>query len=367
MERAAIHKLHRYIDIVLVLANLVDLDDVGVRESGQDLGFGDQAVSPALMHRPAAQELERHGAAEACISCGIDDAHPTGPHAPNDLVVSDALRGHDLSEQALDEPSFHRHITAGRGRWGKIERWWGVVSCRHELLRSSTSHTNIVHVLPGSVHFNPCPVLGCPVLTDDALLDAWRAGDRHAGSQLFRRHFEAVRRFVVNKVDGDVEDIVQRTFMACVEGKARFEGRSSFRSYLLGIAYNMVRKHWADRVASRKIDDIEQCSVAYMGGGPSTLLGRDQQERLLLGALRQIPLSDQMVLELYYWERLSGRELGEHLGMTENSARSRLRRAKLTLAKELRRMENLTGVPESTEQDLERWAASLRAQLERSG
>ena len=64
--------------------------------------------------------------------------------------------------------------------------------------------------------------LGCIVASDEELLRGWRSGDQRAGSELFKRHFEAVRRFVVNKVDDEVEDIVQRTFMACAENKDNF-------------------------------------------------------------------------------------------------------------------------------------------------
>ena len=56
--------------------------------------------------------------------------------------------------------------------------------------------------------------------SDEELLEAWRAGDRKAGTVLFRRFFPQCRRFFVNKVpERDVEDLLQRTFTAMVEGR----------------------------------------------------------------------------------------------------------------------------------------------------
>jgi len=51
---------------------------------------------------------------------------------------------------------------------------------------------------------------------DLVMLDRWRAGDSAAGNALFHRHFEAVYRFFERKTDGDIDDLVQETFLACL-------------------------------------------------------------------------------------------------------------------------------------------------------
>jgi RNA polymerase sigma-70 factor (ECF subfamily) len=83
----------------------------------------------------------------------------------------------------------------------------------------------------------------------------------------------------------------------------------------------------------------------------------------LLEGLRSIPLQFQVVLELSFWERMTAREIGEVVGAPEGTVRTRLRRAKELLAKELRRIENL-GVPlETTIAQLDDWAAAVREGL----
>ena len=42
--------------------------------------------------------------------------------------------------------------------------------------------------------------------------------------------------------------------------------------------------------------------------GPSTIIGRKQEHRLLVEALRSIKLKHQIVLELYFWEQMEGAE-----------------------------------------------------------
>lgn len=199
--------------------------------------------------------------------------------------------------------------------------------------------------------------------SDDVLLRLWRDGDRKAGNELFQRHFESIRRFFVNKVDRELEDLVQRTFLRCAEGRDRFEGRSSFRTYLFAVAHNVLREHYRARIRTARTDGLDELSVADLHPGPSTALVRKREERLLLEGLRRIPLHFQIILELYLWERLSGTQLGEIFDIPENTARSRVRRAKQLLEQAMTEITASREVLESTTADLETWAASLRPWL----
>ena len=142
-----------------------------------------------------------------------------------------------------------------------------------------------------------------PTTDDAALLRAWREGDQHAGSTLFSRHYPSIYRFFLSKVPDAAEDLVQRTFLGCLEAAERFRGDSSVRTFLFGIAHNTLRHHLRGRQRSEQPLDSELVSVAELAPGPSTALGSKQEQRLLLRALRHVPLDTQVVLELHYWEK----------------------------------------------------------------
>lgn len=195
---------------------------------------------------------------------------------------------------------------------------------------------------------------------DQELLTAWRQGDAAAGDRLFVLHFPTLDRYFRNKVSGpDIADLIQRTFMTCVERPHGFQGLSSFRGYLLGIAHNLLREHYR-AVSRRRHEDIDAVSVVDLGAGPSTLIGAREEQRLLITALRSMPLESQEILELYYWERLTGPEVASILAVTENTARSRLRRARLRVREEVERLAASATVLQSTLEDLEAWARSVR-------
>ncbi|HWB81275.1 MAG TPA: sigma-70 family RNA polymerase sigma factor [Nannocystaceae bacterium] len=199
--------------------------------------------------------------------------------------------------------------------------------------------------------------------TDLELLEAWRGGDRRAGSELFERHFDSICRFFANKVDRDVDDLVQKTFSACVEGKERFRGQSSFRTYLFGVAHNVLRSTLRTRKRENDRLDFGMTSVFDLGLSPTTLLATGREQALMLQSLRRIPIEHQLVLELYYWEDMEASELAEVLELPEGTVRSRIRRAKQLLEEQLRALADSDAVLTSTLSDLDSWARSLRQKL----
>lgn len=166
-------------------------------------------------------------------------------------------------------------------------------------------------------------------MTGDAtLLSAWRAGDAGAGTTLFDRHFDVVRRFFHQKVyEDDIVDLIQETFLACVENAGGFRGDATFRAYLLGIARHKLRDYWRARGRSIHVD-LDTVALVDLDPSPSSVLRRQSSRRMLLEALHAIPLDHQILLELCYWEGLSGPELGQVLGIPEGTVRSRLARAR---------------------------------------
>ena len=164
-------------------------------------------------------------------------------------------------------------------------------------------------------------------MPDDAeLLESWRNGDRRAGTTLFERHFESVRRFFINKVTDSVEDLVQQTFMACVARKDGIPEVSNFRGYLFAVARSKLYDHLSARMRAPEPLDPERDSVIDVGMSPSQMLVGREDRLLLLQALQHLPVELQVALELYYFEQVRGRDLEVALGLPGGTVRSRLRR-----------------------------------------
>ncbi|MDC0672116.1 RNA polymerase sigma factor [Nannocystis radixulma] len=200
--------------------------------------------------------------------------------------------------------------------------------------------------------------------TDAELVDGWRRGERDACAQLFERYYDGLARFFRSKLPEAADDLVQRTFLRCFEGLARIADATAFRSYLFGIACNVLREHY--RSIHRDGARLEFTSVSAQELAPSAsaVIGWQQEQRLLLEALRRIPLEDQILLELCYWEQLPGREIAAIVGTPLGTVKAHLRRARQRLEAQLEALARSPGTLHGTRSDLERWAAAVRQVLD---
>jgi len=198
---------------------------------------------------------------------------------------------------------------------------------------------------------------------DEGLLVAWRAGDRDAGEALFTRHFAGIARFFRNKISGDIEELIQRTFLGCLEGQHRFTGAGSFRGWLFGIARNVLFNHFREHLRD-PTQDLGDLSVHDLSPTPGAVVVRHEEERLLLGALRRLPLQHQIVLELAFWEDMTHAEIAEVLEIPVATASTRIRRAKHLLAEQLAALTTSPELRASLSGGFETWARSLRTLLD---
>lgn len=199
-------------------------------------------------------------------------------------------------------------------------------------------------------------------MQDAELLTRWRDGDQRAGSELFERHFESLFRFFCSKADAAAEDLTQETLMVCVANADRIEHAGAFRAYMFGTARNVLLRHYG-RKQQRATEDLGASSVAELAPGPSSIVVRREEERILLEALRRLPLDYQIAVELHHFEHLSGPEIASVLGIPEGTVRSRIRRARLQLEQKIRELTDSPVLLESTLTRLDDWTVEILAQL----
>ncbi|MEM6993966.1 MAG: sigma-70 family RNA polymerase sigma factor [Myxococcota bacterium] len=202
-----------------------------------------------------------------------------------------------------------------------------------------------------------------PESDDRGLYEAWATGDKAAGAELFDRYFAPMSRFFANKVGEAADDLIQQTFLGCVEAKERFANAASFRTFLFAIAHNVLRNHYRAKRGAREDPDFSITAVAQLAPSAGSLLVAKGERRALLEGLRSIPLASQLILELVYWERMKAREVAAVVDAPEGTVRTRLRKAKHELATALQKLQRRTEPLESTVMRLSDWAEAVRTEL----
>jgi RNA polymerase sigma-70 factor (ECF subfamily) len=197
---------------------------------------------------------------------------------------------------------------------------------------------------------------------DLELLARWRAGDRRAGNQLIERHFLDLRAYFSLRIPTQYEDLVQETFLQLLKGLDNFRGDAAFHTYLFRIARNVLAAAFRRKYRA-EVDPISDSLADVTGQRQSSIMAEREHLRLLLDSLRQLPLAEQELIELYFVQRLPARVLGELFEATEGAIRSRIR----TTVGRLRTIYfELAATPherEVDEQQLVVWMTELRQEL----
>jgi RNA polymerase sigma-70 factor (ECF subfamily) len=198
--------------------------------------------------------------------------------------------------------------------------------------------------------------------TDLELLERWRGGEQGAGNELFERHFSSICRFFENKIQGDVEELVQATFLACAQNRDQFREQSSFRTYLFSIARYQLYGYFRSRQRGQALD-FGVTSLVDLGTSPGSKIARNQEHELLLNALCSLPLDQQLLLELFYWEGMESAALAQVFEVAEATVRTRLHRARQVLRERMAELAENPGAAHASVADLDAWARGLRDKL----
>jgi RNA polymerase sigma-70 factor (ECF subfamily) len=131
----------------------------------------------------------------------------------------------------------------------------------------------------------------------------------------------------------EAEDVLQTTYLKVISGRARFEGRSSFRTWLFGVI-RLTAREQARSVRRRqsRTESLGQGPEPEARGVPADeVVARAEQARLLRSALDELPERQQEVLNLVFYQDLTLREAAEVMDVSIGSVRVHYDRGKKKL------------------------------------
>ncbi|MCA9691498.1 MAG: sigma-70 family RNA polymerase sigma factor [Nannocystaceae bacterium] len=165
---------------------------------------------------------------------------------------------------------------------------------------------------------------------DTELYRRWSTGDSVAGHELVRRNLDSLLRFLRSKVGADASDLAHETLTRCITARDRFRGDSKFRTFMLSVATNVLREYIRKRIKNSRAD-FQDVTAERLDPTPSEVLSNKQDIKLLLFALRKLPIDQQLILELAYWENLTSKEIGVILERPPGTIRRQLGEARASL------------------------------------
>ena len=201
------------------------------------------------------------------------------------------------------------------------------------------------------------------------------SGDDEAFSTLMRRYQKGVHALIWRKI-GDfhiAEEITQDTFIQVYKKLGTLEDPNRFEGWLYVIAnrrcINWVKRHKAKmnklNMQSLEVtlpEEVEKASYAHHTSHQREVENTQWRQNLAKKLLQQLPESERTVVTLYYLGEMTSVEISKFLGVSVNTIKSRLHRARKRLQEvETLVRETLNGVqlPDNLIENVMRHIADL--------
>jgi RNA polymerase sigma-70 factor (ECF subfamily) len=131
----------------------------------------------------------------------------------------------------------------------------------------------------------------------------------------------------------EAEEVLQIAYWKVLEGKARFEGASSFKTWLFAV----IRKTAADQRRSNLLRRLltlraaERDTIAVRAEHPDEVIYRAEVQKVFERALARLPRRQCEALQLVFYHDLSLKEAADVMGVSLGSARTHYERGKKRL------------------------------------
>ncbi len=168
---------------------------------------------------------------------------------------------------------------------------------------------------------------------DAALVAELLSRNRKAAADFVSLYADSVHAYVRHRLiprTDLVDDIVQEVFLSAWDSLGKFEGRSSLKTWLLGIARHKVESYYRARLREPHSLDEGEDELTDAVEDPQFDLAIDQTRAALRtrNILEELPESYSLLLIWRYWEKRSLREMSESIGRSEKAVERALARAR---------------------------------------
>jgi RNA polymerase sigma-70 factor (ECF subfamily) len=177
---------------------------------------------------------------------------------------------------------------------------------------------------------------------DDMALAQLAGSDAGAFGELYARHVRRIYNYIYYRTGNhhDAEDLTARVFQRALKHVGTFEDKGvPFTAWLYRIAHNLVANWHRDRSRRPVVPLDQHVAVSEIAIHPEVEAIANEEQGILLEAVRELPDDRQQLLILKFVERMSNAQIGEVMGRTEGAIKSLYHRTLNTLREEVIELE----------------------------
>jgi RNA polymerase sigma-70 factor (ECF subfamily) len=175
-------------------------------------------------------------------------------------------------------------------------------------------------------------------VSDGALIEAVKNGDKNAAAWLYHRHVDRVNRICYRIVldPSHVQDCVQEVWLKVFRNIERFQCNKSFAGWLNTVTANTAIDYYRKWIKHENHIGSDEMKVVVTDEnlGEQKLDGELVEQRIR-EALEKVSANQRAAFILRYFEDMPIAEIAETIGCTDGAVRTHIRRALLALRAKL--------------------------------
>ena len=162
--------------------------------------------------------------------------------------------------------------------------------------------------------------------SDETLIKQALNGKKQAWVALVKRYEKNLYNYTLRMVSNkdDAMDLMQDIFVAVFRNLSSFRGDSQFKSWMFKIAHYRCIEFYRRKKPTQSLDDLPELQEEADNDCPEQHMHRGQQAKELHVAMQSLSFNQKIVVELKFFQHCTFEDIAQQLGISTNTAKSRL-------------------------------------------
>jgi RNA polymerase sigma factor (sigma-70 family) len=173
--------------------------------------------------------------------------------------------------------------------------------------------------------------------TEVKLIEGCLAGKRKAHNELYKRFspllYGICLRYSANRIEA--QDMLQEGFIKVFSSLSSYESKGSFEGWMKRIVINNALNHIRSNAKQQLFTDYSEIENFPDTGAEADETKPPPDSGTMLRLIQELPEGYRMVFNLYVFEDYTHKEIAEAAGISENTSKTQLMRARNLLQKKL--------------------------------
>lgn len=160
--------------------------------------------------------------------------------------------------------------------------------------------------------------------TDEQLIHKALQGNKKAWLNLLKRYEQPIYNYGIRMTGSrdDAMDLMQEVFVSVFRNLSNYRGEGAFKGWLFKIAHYRCIEFYRRKRPTQGLEDVPE--IESDDQCPEATLSEGQGNKQLADAMQHLPLAQKAVVELKFFGQFTFDEIAEQLGISSNTAKSRL-------------------------------------------